>query len=371
MSLVALEPRQTDMELSMFATLSAIKGKQFGRDVYSSVLKFKDLDKFLSVFPDVQREVNQRKVSALKKYILSGLESENINMRFFSAVTVTCRGVIFYDEINNRMAINTNECKLSINDGQHRFEAINKTLEQLEKDFIKSKNRGKTQRIKKQIDTLKDMVIPVVIFDGLSEKEEKQLFHDLNNLAQRPSRNTNIRLNQIDLFSRISRELAEENKYLRYYGVEMDKMSVQKGNKNTFTLSAIYEASKEILGHRHNSEVLTEENYATCKQYLSDIFDKLFFALPPDLNEKGKYLFDKSYTLKAVSRFIGDCLDLDLSDDEIIETVQRIDWTLNIEFWSKYGASPGKNGNIVFPGGGYGANKAVYEALVDNVKKKD
>lgn len=95
MSLVVLEPRQTDLELTMFATLSAIKGKQFGRDVYSSVLKFKDLDKFLTIFPNVQRNINSRKVSSLKRYILNGLENNNINMRFFSAVTVTCRGVIF------------------------------------------------------------------------------------------------------------------------------------------------------------------------------------------------------------------------------------------------------------------------------------
>lgn len=263
------------------------------------------------------------------------------------------------------MAINTNECKLSINDGQHRFEAINKTLEQLEKDFVKCKDKLKVRRIKQQIDTLKDMVIPIAIFDGLSEKEEKQLFHNLNNLAQRPSRNTNIRLNQVDLYSRMSLDLAKENKYLSYYGIEMDKMSIQKGNDNTFTLSSIYEASKEILGYRYNSDVLTEENYDRCKSHLNEIFEKLFFVLPPDLNEKGKYLFDKSYTLKAVSRSIGDSknnLELMLSDEEI-------DWTMNIAFWSQYGASAGKNGNIVFPGGGYGANKAVYEALISQVEK--
>src|SRR5690606_35791182 len=125
------------------------------------------------------------------------------------------------------------------------------------------------------------MVIPIVIFDDLSDREEKQLFHDLNNLASRPSRNSNIRLNQTDIFSKMSRDLAKENRYLKHYGVEMDKMSISgHNNKNTVLLSTLYAMTKELLGleYRHNHNVLTKENYDEVKKMLNETLNSLFFA---------------------------------------------------------------------------------------------
>jgi DNA sulfur modification protein DndB len=373
MSLKVLEAQPTDMEMSMFAQLTAIKGKQFGRDVYSSMIKFKDLDKFLASFPEVQRQINVRKVASIRRYILSGLEKSETErrMRFFSSMTVTCRGHILYSEHNHRIALNTNEVKLSINDGQHRAEAINQAIDYLEKEFVKSKDKLKTARIRSYIDELSEMVIPVVIYDGLSEREEKMLFHDLNNLAQRPSKNANIRLNQTDLFSRMARELSHSNKYLKHYGVEEDKSSIQEGNDNTILLATVYQMVKELLGNElnHDRDFLNENNYDEFKKDVEETLDRLFFILPPDLDAKGKYLTEKSYTLKSITRFINHArhhLDLRLSDDKIFEVIADMDWTMNLDFWEKYGGTAGiKDGNIVFAGGGHGAAKSVYRALID------
>src|SRR5690606_25575162 len=236
-----LDKQKTDLEMTQFATLSAIKGTQFGKDVYSSILKFNDLSEFLEIFPNVQRNIVPRKVNSIKRYIMNGLEQGDERLHFFSAVTVTCKATLYYDEKNMRCAIDTHRSKLSINDGQHRFQAISDLIVKLENDFLKSRDKLKQAKLRKQISTLKEMVIPIVIFDDLSEVEEKQLFYDLNNLAQRPSRNANIRLNQTDMFSRIARELATENRYLKHFGVEMDKMSIiGANNPNTILLSTIY-----------------------------------------------------------------------------------------------------------------------------------
>lgn len=372
MTLRVLESKQTDMEVSTMAQLSAIQGMQFGREVYSSVIKFKDLERFMHVFPKVQRALNMKKVGSIKRYIISGLESTgHMNMRFIPAITATSRSTIFYDQTTHRIAIDTERSKLSINDGQHRFTAINQTLEYLEKEFVKSKDKMRTARIKDMIDTIKDMVIPVTIFANLTEREEKQLFYDLNSLAARPSKNANIRLNQLDLYARMARELAQENKYLRHYGVEMDKTSIQSANKNTLLLATVHKMIKELLGDEisHDRDFLNEGNYKEFKKYINETFDRLFFTLPNDLNVRGKYLTDKSYTLKSIARFINHArnyLDLRLSDDEIFKIIGDMDWTMTTDFWSKYGASPGlKKGNIVFNGGGHGAAKSVYDALID------
>jgi DGQHR domain-containing protein len=372
-----LEPHKTDLELSEFARLSAIKGNQFDRDVYTTVLKFKDLHTFLATFSNVQRNINPRKVASLKRYIISGLENDKeLNMRFFSAITVTCRGTIYYDESRNGMAVDVNQTKLSINDGQHRCEAVNQTIAFLESEFVKSKDKHKSSRLQSQIEKLSNMVFPIVIFDGLTEKEEKQLFHDLNNLAQRPSRSANIRLNQKDLFSKMAREISEENRYLRHYGIEYDKMSIQRGNDNSILLTTIYEMIKEILGaeYNRNRNFLQQENYETFKQYVADTFEKIFFALPPDLEVRGKYLIEKSYTLKSIAKFICHArshLDLMMSDELIFNTIEKVDWHMNVDYWSKFGGTLGvRESHIIFNGGVHGGIKAVYRALIMEATKE-
>ncbi len=364
----------TRLENKTFATLKAIKGRQFGKDIYSSVIRFEDLDNFLKIFPSVQRDIINRKVGSLRRYILSGLEKDNsVNMRFFSAITVTCRGSIYYDENNNRMGIDTYNSKLSINDGQHRFEGIRTAIEYLEKEFVKSKDKIKTARIKEWLDELRDMVVPIVVFDGLTESEERQLFHDLNNLAQRPSRNANIRLNQTDLISKMARELANENKYLVHYGVEMDKMSINgKSNTNTILLTTVYASIKEILGaeYKYNHGFLNQNNYSGFKKRVDDTFNKLFYALPADINERGKYLTDKSFTIKAIARFICHArnhLDLQLTEEEIFKVISITDLSYNLDKWKKFSGVSGVNGNIVFGGGQSGGFKAVYDSLIQNV----
>lgn len=371
-----LDKQKTDLELTQFATLSAIKGQQFGRDIYSTVIKFNDLHEFLEIFPEVQRDIIPKKVKSIKRYIRSGLEENSDNiMRFFSAVTVTCKATIFYDERNHKCAIDTFNSKLSINDGQHRFESISELIIDLEEEFAKSKDKERTGKLRRMINQLKEMVIPMVIFDGLTEAEEKQLFHDLNNLAQRPSRNANIRLNQTDYFSQIARELAVENRYLVHYGVEMDKMSISGNqNPNTILLSTIYASSKEFLGleSRHKAQILNDGNYEEIKQFISETYDKLFFALPNDINVRHKYLLEKSFAVKAIARFICHArnhLDLQLEDEEIFGIIENVDWSYNLSEWSKYGGIEGTDGNIVFGGGAGAGHRAVYMMLIEKATK--
>ncbi|MEK1828924.1 hypothetical protein AAAC51_07190 [Priestia megaterium] len=87
--------RELDLQTALMAELVAIKGNQFGKPVYSTVLPFKDLMKFLNVFPEVQRQLNSRKVTSIKTYTLSGMElmkKAKRAMRFFLALHVRQEG---------------------------------------------------------------------------------------------------------------------------------------------------------------------------------------------------------------------------------------------------------------------------------------
>lgn len=126
----------TELTINQYATIAAIKGQQFGREVFSAVLQFKDLAKFLRVFPEVQRTTSARKITQIKTYILSYLEDKT-NLRFFPGITVTARGNVFYDYNTKTVAIDTVSSKLSINDGQHRYYGILATIDELKKKYRK------------------------------------------------------------------------------------------------------------------------------------------------------------------------------------------------------------------------------------------
>ncbi|MFJ7982361.1 DNA sulfur modification protein DndB [Lysinibacillus xylanilyticus] len=352
----------TDLEQGLFASLTAIKGEQFGRELYSSVIKFKDLSDFLEIFPEVQRDIIPRRVASIRKYILS--ESPD-NLRFFTSITVSCKGFALYDSTNKRLALDVANTKLSINDGQHRFEAIRTTLLQLEEDFKKSKDKEKTEELRNKIDRLEEMVIPIVLFNGLSETQEKQLFHDLNSLAQRPNKNANIKLNQTDYYAKLSRELAEYNRYLKHYGVETEKMSIFRNNKNTILLTTVYKSLRYLFSSRTHS--INDENYQSYFDKANKWFDDVFRVLPNDLNTKEKYILDKSYGITSIFRFITKMTDIGVNKETILLAIGKIDYKDTNEVWKQYGGTLNSRGRMAFSGSTNGGERAFLSYLADTI----
>jgi DGQHR domain-containing protein len=357
---------QHDLQVDNFATISGIRGKQFGRELYSTVIQFKDLITFLQVFPEVQRDCSTRRINSIKRYVLSSFEEgSELPMRFFSAITVTARGHIFYDEANQKVAIDTKRSKLSVNDGQHRFLGITEAINALSALYNRQEDPKEQEKVLAYLTELKQMVIPIVIFNGIGVNEEKQLFHDLNNLAQRPSRSATIRLAQTDLYSKLARELSEENVFINTFGVETDKMSIHKNNKNLILLTTIHYVVRELVDASRES--LTKVTFSDHKKELNSIFDSIFGSLPDDINEKGKYIMEKNYGFKGVAKYIATAKYEEKIEDAIIyKAIQDTDWTNNLSNWSAYGASEGLNG-VLFAGDG--GVKAVMDCLLDKAHK--
>jgi DNA sulfur modification protein DndB len=271
-----------DLNFERYAQISGVKGTQFNKDVYSAMLKFKDLARFLEVFPKIQRSMNKANVKSIKRYVLSGVESNNPQdyMRFFNSITVTSRGTIMYDDDKRTILIDTNN-PLSINDGQHRTEGIKEAIEELKIMISKAEDMSELRELENQLKSLEEMTIPLVIFNGLDEKQESQLFFDLNNLSRKPSKSANIRLSQTDLYAVMSKEIAEENKYFTHYGVETDKQSIFKSNPNTFLLTTIYNCLKELLNSNIllDRNFLKERNFNRVKSEMNTQFDKIINVL--------------------------------------------------------------------------------------------
>jgi DNA sulfur modification protein DndB len=367
----AMLKRKNDLQVDRFATITGVKGTQFGKEVFATVLKFKDLVKFLEVFPNVQRNISKRKVSKIKTYTISGVENPSL-MRFFPAITVTARGNVFFDATANRIAIDTVNSNLSVNDGQHRFYGIDEAIEELKVRRNKAKDTLTKNRYDVYLDELENMVIPMTIFNNLTEEEEMQLFYDSNNLASRPSRSATIKLAQHDYVAKLSREIAETNKSLKRFGVETDKMSIHKNNPNTVLLTTIYAMIKNLYWTEYikDYDFINKETYKDYKMITVDTFNKIFNALPKDMDTKDKYILSKNYALKGIAKFIHFArLENTHNDSEIFEAISKVDWTLNLDTWSDYGAYPSiQTGKFQFGGNGEGGITGVYNMCMDTLK---
>jgi DNA sulfur modification protein DndB len=359
---------EIDVKHDTFVQLAGVRGKQFGKDIYVAMMKFKDFNKFLESFPEVQRGISKSRVKDIKRYNLDAVESEeDAHMKFFNGITVTCRGSMIYDEDKRTVLIDT-QSKLSINDGQHRVEGINEAIGELEKQVEKTTDLNDRREVENKLEQLQEMTIPVTIFDGIDESQEGQLFHDLNNLPRRPSRNANIRLSQTDLFARMANDIAVENRYFSHYGVETDKQFVNIYNDNTFLLSTIYGSIRELLAVNIGLDrrFLKKRNYDRVKNEVNQQFERILEALPSDMDAKRKYIIEKSYALVGICKFVSYANEniLFADKEDIYKVIKENDWSYKNPDWIKYGGIKGKGSNVIFSASGAGI-KAIFNVLVD------
>lgn len=116
---------------------------------------------------------------------------------------------------------------LLINDGQHRRAAIEAAL---------AENPALGQES-----------IAIVIFVDRGLKRAQQMFADLNLHAVRPSKSIGVLYDYRDPLAKLVRKITMEVPLFRDF-VELEKSSISNRSQKLFTLSALYHATRELLG---------------------------------------------------------------------------------------------------------------------------
>ena len=369
--LMAKNAHEHGLNVSEFAGISALRGRQFGREIYTALVPFRDLQDFLKVFPEVQRGVSKSKVNSVRKYVLSSL-NDQFAMRFFSSITATARGGMFYDEVTHRVAINTKESRLSINDGQHRFYGVSEAIRTIRGMINKSKDKDERISLTNNLKTLEEMVIPLVIFNQISEREEKQLFHDLNNLAQRPTRSATIKLAQTDNTAVMARELSTENKYLHAAGVEMDKNFIKGDNPNKVLLTTVYQTIRALLKDQlAGKREISRSNYDQYKSYVDKSITEIFHALPDDILSHNSSMLRRASTLRTLATFVYKGRNVyKFEDATIFDAIRGVNWYEEIDFWQSYGGYISRTGSLSL-GNGKNNDQNIMSALLDQLSEED
>ena len=213
----------------------AIRGIQAGREYYASMCPLRLIPKLFlfneeEVVPELraQRHLNRSRLPEMARYL-----SNNPEGYVFSAITASIDGEVTFQQsadegegslvgfLHISMA-----ARFIINDGQHRRAAIELAL--------------------RERPELGDETIAVVFFLDTGLKRCQQMFADLNRYAIRPSPSLGILYDHRDDTALLVKSLIAKSPVFRDV-VELEKTSLSARSRRLFTLSAIYNATDELL----------------------------------------------------------------------------------------------------------------------------
>ena len=259
-----------------------------------------------------QRQLNRSRVPEICRYIL-----DNTDNYVFSAITVSIDAEVEFEPIPDDAAPNrmgTLHVPLTasfiINDGQHRRAAIERAL------------REKPE--------LGDETIAVVFFLDIGLERCQQMFADLNRYAVRPSKSLGILYDHRDETAKLTKALIAQSPVFRNV-VEMERTSLSQRSRCLFTLSAIYQATAELVNG------MAEGDPAELATVALSYWEALASCLPEwSLVRKGKltsgevrlhYIHSHGVALQALGRVGGSLMRRHPEDwRERLEKLGEMNW---------------------------------------------
>lgn len=248
----------------MKVTFPAMRGSIGKRDYYVAMIKLNLIPKIFSFhewaeLPELppeqraQRVLQKARVPEITQYIL-----DNEDGYLFSSLTASFGGESSFKPSTESNEMGLLELPLEsqfvINDGQHRMAAIIEAM--------------------KQNPTLGSETISVVFFPFENLDRMQQMFSDLNRTVRVTSKSLNILYDHRDLLAQIVLEAAEKVPVFRSM-VDKDRVSLPLRSPKLFTLSAIYDATQQLVG-----EVAHENQYDEKAKITLDYWETVGANIP-------------------------------------------------------------------------------------------
>jgi DNA sulfur modification protein DndB len=230
--------------------LPSIRGIQAGKEFYAAMCPLRMVARMfvfdeedLPVELRAQRVLNKARIPEISAYIL-----RNPRDYVMSALTASIDGdAKFIPQSDDPDCYNIGwlniplSARILVNDGQHRRAAIQTAL--------------------KACPDLGDESVPVIFFLDLGLKRSQQIFADLNRYALRPSMSLNVLYDHRDPWAHLALELVEGVPLFTGF-TEKERTSLSNRSNKLFTLSGIYQATKELLLGNRNLSMTEKLNLA-------------------------------------------------------------------------------------------------------------
>lgn len=306
----------------------AVRGMQAGRPCYIAMCPMRIVPKLFVFDEDVvppelraQRRLNESRIPEIAQYLV-----ENPDSYTLSAITASVDGsVIFEPLVDTGPGMNLGmlsigmETQILVNDGQHRRKAIEQAV--------------------KEAHELGHDNIPVLFFvdDGLTRSQ--QMFADLNKHAVRPSDSLSTLYDHRDGGSRLARYVFENVPCFTSL-TDLESTSLSRRSIKLFTLSAIKQASRALLG-KGGKDRFSEDEFELAVSYWTSVCDNMRDwqdamerkVSTADLREQ--YVHAHGIGLAALGAAGSDLIRQFPSDwKSKISGLQGIDWSRsNMQLW--------------------------------------
>jgi DNA sulfur modification protein DndB len=219
----------------MKISFPAMEGYMGGRKYYATLMKLNLIPKMFTFrnWSDLPPEEREQRVLVTKRIPdITGYILDNQESYLFASITASYKCKVKFKPAKESSPLGELEMELEeanflINDGQHRCAAIREALEQKPE--------------------LADETISVLLFNYETHERAQQMFSDLNRYVVKTSKSLNILFDKRDEVSRVTIDVAERLPVFQDM-VEKDTTSLSVTSKKLFTLAAIYDANKEIIG---------------------------------------------------------------------------------------------------------------------------
>ena len=213
----------------------AIRGIQARREYYVSMCPLRLIPRLFmfneeEIAPELraQRHLNKARLPEMSRYI-----TENPDDYVFSALTASIDGDVAFERLGGKDPTDRigllhipMEARFVVNDGQHRRAAIEMALEHRPE--------------------FGDETIAVVFFRDAGLGRCQQMFADLNRYAIRPSASLGLLYDHRDETAQLAKTLIKRSAVFRGF-VELEKTTLSQRSRRLFTLSAVYNATVELL----------------------------------------------------------------------------------------------------------------------------
>ena len=238
----------------MKVTFPAMRGTIGQRIYYSTLMKLNVIPKmftfrdWIEFTPEdrEQRVLNKKRIPTIARYMV-----ENEDGYLFSAITASYKCQTEFQPSNGgdmgMLEMEFEDANFVINDGQHRCAAIAYAV--------------------KENPTLGDETLSVLLFPYENRERVQQMFSDLNRFVKKTSKSLDILYDKRDPFSKVALEVCAKVDVFKGM-VDKDAVSLPMRSTKLFSLSALYDANKELLkpvvereDHSHNELVKTAMDY--------------------------------------------------------------------------------------------------------------
>ncbi|MEY2369405.1 DNA sulfur modification protein DndB [Lysinibacillus capsici] len=312
-----------------YITIHGVKGNQFGHEVISAQCTVDYVLKFLEVDKAVQRDMIEKQVASISKYIQYGLEGNNI---YFPPLIFSARGKGRFNEESNQFHLKT-EDTMVILDGQHRIKAF----EVLRKRLMSSRNAED----QKKLNYIKNFPLTIQIFSDLTIEKERQLFTDVNTKSSKVSNTLLVMYKENDLCGRLVKDVINNHP-----SISPDKFEVRAKTTTTklMTAATLYNIclslNDGIIFLHGGTSRINETNYLLYKKNVEDFLTLLMKYAPDQCLDRNKYFIMNPNVLRGMAKYIYSLREKDANlemEELFLKSVRFIDWSHKNKELKQYG----------------------------------